>query len=130
MDNDVWLHYLQECLKSHIEDSTVLVVDNLAVHKSVEAKDVTQNELNSTLVTLPANCTGDVQPLDVGVFGLLKQKYEMLWLCTSPKPKTAKEKQLLAITLLIQSYNELSTHCITCAWEKAIPKPGTDEHNN
>ncbi|RHY49964.1 hypothetical protein DYB38_011779 [Aphanomyces astaci] len=72
MDDRVWDIYLDELLTAHVEDSSVLLVDNLACHVSDKSYYKVAETMFSVLEPLPPNSTSRCQPLDVGVMGPLK----------------------------------------------------------
>ncbi|RHZ07473.1 hypothetical protein DYB31_012108 [Aphanomyces astaci] len=69
MDDRVWDIYLDELLTAHVEDSSVLLVDNLACHVSDKSYYKVAETMFSILEPLPPNSTSRCQPLDVGVMG-------------------------------------------------------------
>ena len=60
-------------LRSEINDSTILILDNFDSHVSAESFSYVEEELSSEISALPPNSTSICQPLDVGVMGPFKQ---------------------------------------------------------
>ncbi|KAK3931546.1 Tigger transposable element-derived protein 6 [Frankliniella fusca] len=66
-------HFIQHS-KSSKEDPTLLIVDNVGSHLSLEVINLCK-ENGVTLFTLPPHTTHKTQPLDVGIFGPFETAY-------------------------------------------------------
>ncbi|RLN76746.1 hypothetical protein DYB28_007513 [Aphanomyces astaci] len=64
----------------HIEDASVLMLDNLDCHMLDEAHDKVAEKLFSVIEPLPANSTSRCQPLVVEIMGPLKSMLKTAWL--------------------------------------------------
>ncbi|RHY91674.1 hypothetical protein DYB35_008259 [Aphanomyces astaci] len=106
MDDRVWDIYLDELLAAHVEDSSVLLVDNLACHVSDKSYDKVAETMFSVLEPLPPNSTSRCQPLDVGVMGPLKAMLKTAWLLEDDERNgdilTAQEKRLATVKRTIK----------------------------
>ncbi|KAF0705748.1 hypothetical protein AaE_014381 [Aphanomyces astaci] len=125
MDDRVWDIYLDELLAAHVEDSSVLLVDNLACHVSDKSYDKVAETMFSVLEPLPPNSTSRCQPLDVGVMGPLKAMLKTAWLLEDDERNgdilTAQEKRLATVKRTIKVWDRISTDTIVKAFDKAIP---------
>ncbi|RQM20154.1 hypothetical protein B5M09_012094 [Aphanomyces astaci] len=72
MDERVWNIYLERLFAQHVQDASVLLVDNLECHVSEGSYDKTAEAMFSVIEPLPQNSTSRCQPLDVGVMGPFK----------------------------------------------------------
>ncbi|RHY58785.1 hypothetical protein DYB30_004537 [Aphanomyces astaci] len=125
MDDRVWDIYLDELLTAHVEDSSVLLVDNLACHVSDKSYYKVAETMFSVLEPLPPNSTSRCQPLDVGVMGPLKAMLKTAWLLEDDERNgdilTAQEKRLATVKRTIKVWDRISTDTIVKAFDKAIP---------
>ncbi|EFN89698.1 hypothetical protein EAI_09099, partial [Harpegnathos saltator] len=82
---DVMKHFVK-CSNSSKENPTLLLIDNVETHLSVNAINFArENEI--TLFTFSAHCTHKLQPLDVGIFGPFKSYYDNAinnWMMNNP----------------------------------------------
>lgn len=73
VDEAVMLEYINYLSGLFQNQPICLILDVFASHRSTEVKNRAR-ELNIELIFVPANGTGLYQPLDVGVFGDVKQR--------------------------------------------------------
>ncbi|RHY40914.1 hypothetical protein DYB34_011978 [Aphanomyces astaci] len=71
---------LPAVLHDHIEEASVILVDNFDSHVSEASYKIINEELGSHLCPLPPNSTSMCQPLDVGVMAPFKRYLRELWL--------------------------------------------------
>ncbi|RLO00941.1 hypothetical protein DYB28_000766 [Aphanomyces astaci] len=69
----------------HVQDASVLLVDNLECHVSEASYDKTAEAMFSVIEPLPPNSTSRCQPLDVGVMGPFKAMLKTEWLLEDTK---------------------------------------------
>ena len=72
---DVLRHFITH-MKPSEESPVLLLMDNHISHLSVEVIDLC-HERNITVVTFPPHCSHRLQPLDVSVYGPLKNAYKI-----------------------------------------------------
>ena len=84
-------------LRSEINDSTILILDNFDSHVSAESFSYVEEELSSEISALPPNSISIYQQLDVGVMGPFKQIIRRMWLTDKNRPNTAEEKRKATI---------------------------------
>lgn len=70
---DVVKHFIR-CTGSTKENPSLLILDNVQSHLSIEAIDLCRDK-GVTLFTLPPHTTHKTQPLDVGLFGPFQTAY-------------------------------------------------------
>ncbi|RQM12211.1 hypothetical protein B5M09_008431 [Aphanomyces astaci] len=63
MDGRVWKSYLRTVLHDHMEEASVILVDNFDSHVSEASYKIINEELGSHLCRLPPNSTSMCQPL-------------------------------------------------------------------
>ncbi|KAH9182936.1 hypothetical protein AeNC1_015086 [Aphanomyces euteiches] len=80
MDDCVWSIYMRSTLAENVDDSSVLLVDNLDCHVSDVSHDMAAEANFSMVESLPPNSTSRCQPLDVGIMGPLKAMLKTEWL--------------------------------------------------
>ncbi|KAF0733292.1 hypothetical protein AaE_009196 [Aphanomyces astaci] len=113
LDSRVCAIYLEHLLAQHVDDTSVLLVDNLDYHVSDASHDKTAGAIVSV-------------PLDVGVIGPLKALLMKLeWLFEDNDLEsvemTAQEKRSATINRTIRCWDRISSETVTKAFEKAIP---------
>ncbi|KAH9098936.1 hypothetical protein LEN26_016495 [Aphanomyces euteiches] len=89
MNGVVWKKYLRDVLHDHIQNPSVLLVDNFDSHVSDESQRINGEELRSVLYALPPNSTSHCQPLDVSIMGPFKQHLRDLWIMSQETDTTA-----------------------------------------
>ncbi|ETV66885.1 hypothetical protein H257_16814 [Aphanomyces astaci] len=105
MDGRVWKSYLRTVLHDHIEEASVILVDNFDSH-----------------------------PLDVGVMAPFKRYLGNLWLYEDiftgedevPFSLTARQKRLALIKRAVAAWEMVSTDAIRGSFEKALPQEPMD----
>ena len=122
MDRKVWKAYLYEVFADHVNEPSVLLVDNFDSHVSQESYRIVQEELGSHICSLPPNSTSHCQPLDVSIMGPFKQHLRDLWVQEFDPATTCKEKRLAMILRAIEAWNMISEHEVRRSFEKALPK--------
>ena len=71
---DVMKHFIK-CTNSSIENPSLLLMDNVETHFSVDSLNLAK-ENGVTIFTFPPHCTHKLQPLDIGFFGPFKRYYD------------------------------------------------------
>lgn len=77
-----FIKHLQRCREHHV----LLIIDNHEMHLSIEALDIVSNPV-IVIVTFPPHILHKLQPLDLYVYGPLKNCYHQLvraWLLNHP----------------------------------------------
>jgi len=69
------LKHFNRYTNSSKENETLLLVDNVESHLSIESLDLAKNN-GITMLTFPSKCTHKLQPLDVGIFGPFNSVYD------------------------------------------------------
>ena len=117
-DEGVMLQYL-EWLRKSTHQSTHqpigLILDNFGAH-CTDAVLARATELCIELIFLPANGTGEFQPLDRKVFGPLKKKGGKLWLEWHENHEDASFATYDSACLLLQSWREISKETVLSGW--------------
>ncbi|KAH9137188.1 hypothetical protein AeRB84_017955 [Aphanomyces euteiches] len=85
----VWKKYLRDVLHDHIQNPSVLLVDNFDSDVSDESQRIIGEELRSVLYALPPSSTSHCQPLDVSIMGPFKQHLRDLWIMSQETDTTA-----------------------------------------
>ncbi|KAH9102619.1 hypothetical protein AeMF1_020817, partial [Aphanomyces euteiches] len=66
IDGDGWNFYLDTILRPEIVRPSLILIDNFDAHTTPRNVQYVEEELSSTVCTLPPNMTSVLQPLDVG----------------------------------------------------------------
>ena len=72
------IYFIRHILHPFINRPCALIMDGYQAHWTDEVKAVAA-ELSIELITMPANHTDEIQPLDVGVFGALQKMTDSDW---------------------------------------------------
>ncbi|KAH9182620.1 hypothetical protein AeNC1_015404 [Aphanomyces euteiches] len=123
MDDRVWCLYMRQLLTFNVDDSSVLLVDNLECHVSEQSHDMAAEANFSVIEPLPPNSTRRCQPLDVGP---LKAMLKTEWLREDYDHEggdtlTAQEKRAATIHRTIRVWEKISSESVKSAFEKSIP---------
>lgn len=104
-----------------------LVLDVYAAHRRQEVKDLAAT-LNIQLIFVPPSCTDELQPLDIGIFGPLKQMVrKMCREINLYNPDTVWNSRLAA-KVLIRCWEAVCEDTVIEAW-KIFSEPDQDEEN-
>ncbi|RHY03048.1 hypothetical protein DYB25_009870 [Aphanomyces astaci] len=122
MNGTVWKFYLRDVLACHIENPSILLVDNFDSHVSTESDTIVGEELGCQLYPLPPNSTSHCQPLDVSIMGPFKQHLRDLWVLDVSTATTAKEKRIVMIKRAIKAWDMISEAEVRASFVKALPK--------
>ncbi|KAH9070619.1 hypothetical protein Ae201684P_002975 [Aphanomyces euteiches] len=117
IDGDGWNFYLDTILRP-----SLILIDNFDAHTTPRNVQFVEEELSSTVCTLPPNMTSVLQPLDVGVMGPFKAKLRNLWLKETYHPTCAVDKRMACIKRAIKAWDMISPETIKKAFDKAIPR--------
>ncbi|RHY75440.1 hypothetical protein DYB34_014064 [Aphanomyces astaci] len=124
MDERVWNIYLERLFAQHVQDASVLLVDNLECHVSEASYDKTEEAMFSVIEPLPPNSTSRCQPLDVGVMGPFKAMLKTEWLLedteSADENMTAEQKRRATIGRTIRVWDKISSETIVSSFEKSV----------
>ena len=98
----------------------VLVFDKFPPHITPFVKE-SAADLNIHIVEVPAGQTGELQPLDVGVFGPIKQIVKKMWTSEHKHALEGVDSPQSTISRHITAFNAISAQTIRKAWAKANP---------
>lgn len=93
----------------------ILFLDTYSSHRNKETKDLAK-ELNIDLVYIPVGCTDLCQPLDVKVFGALKNMATRMWWDFYAIDQTLVCTLKMAVYILVQCWKCLDENLIIEAW--------------
>jgi hypothetical protein len=96
-----------------------LILDQFSAHWEQEVKDKAK-ELNVTLIPVPAGRTSTLQPLDVGINGILKACGRRLWKYNSLDHRTKKQRFEDGLSSLLSAFNEVTEEHVKKAFDKAL----------
>eukprot|EP00762_Andalucia_godoyi_P008180 ANDGO_07427.mRNA.1 hypothetical protein CAOG_08509 len=130
-DSDVFLEFL-EFLKEQLpalgdDEKVVLIVDGHSTHTTIPAlRWCLENRWE--LVTFPAHCTHEMQPLDVGCYKRVKQMFR--------SEKQALEHEKIAggkvillpddQSIILKKSDDANTYCLLEAWKSVSTKAVQD----
>ncbi|RHY70751.1 hypothetical protein DYB34_010411 [Aphanomyces astaci] len=107
----------------HVQDASVLLVDNLECHVSEASYDKTAEAMFSVIEPLPPNSTSRCQPLDVGVMGPFKAMLKTEWLLedtdSADENMTAEQKRRATIGRTIRVWDKISSETIVSQSKKS-----------
>ncbi|RHY38986.1 hypothetical protein DYB30_014122, partial [Aphanomyces astaci] len=134
VDRRPCVEVLPAVLHDHIEEASVILVDNFDSHVSEASYKIINEELGSHLCPLPPNSTSMCQPLDVSVMAPFKRYLRELWLFEDiitgededPFSLTARQKRLALIKRAVAAGEMVSTDAIRGSFEKALPQEPMD----
>ncbi|RLO07091.1 hypothetical protein DYB28_003077 [Aphanomyces astaci] len=134
VDGRPCVEVLPAVLHDHVEEASVILVDNFDSHVSEASYKIINEELGSHLCPLPPNSTSMYQPLDVGVMAPLKRYLRELWLfediITGEDEDlfslTARQKRLALIKRAVAAWEMVFTDAIRGSFEKALPQEPMD----
>jgi hypothetical protein len=72
-------------------------------------------------IDIPAKETNSLQPLDVGVFGLLKAEAKRRWNEEKRRNRQRADSQYISMSKHVDVFNQMSARTVRRAWEEAIP---------
>ena len=99
---------------------SALIMDCCPSHKTVCIRNKLQS-INCELILVPPGQTGIYQPLDVGVFGVVKKKCQSFWFNEQSNSRpTTHNATLDGIKRFEDAYAEVLKDTIKKAWSKAI----------
>ncbi|KAF0724855.1 hypothetical protein Ae201684_016604 [Aphanomyces euteiches] len=122
IDGDGWKFYLDTILRPEIVRPSLILMDNFEAHEMLRNIQYIEEELSSTVCTLPPSMTSVLQPLDVGVMGPFKAKLRKLYLQEAYHPSSAVEKRMACIKRAIKAWELITPETIKKAFDKAIPR--------
>ncbi|KAH9125448.1 hypothetical protein LEN26_009571 [Aphanomyces euteiches] len=110
-------------LAENVDDSSVLLVDNLDCHVSDVSHDLAAEANFSVVESLPPNSTSRCQPLDVGTMGPLKAMLKTEWLLEELEQDgdSMTAQGCATINRTIRVWEKISTANVISAFEKSIP---------
>ena len=114
MNSDVMISYLNYLMLHHGSDNFVLVLDSYSVHK--KAVDCFK-EKNINFLFIPPGSTGELQPLDRKVFGVLKSKGKTKWMNHYHYSEGKSPSFADSTKFILDSWAELSEDLILSAWD-------------
>ena len=79
------------------------------------------NSINCELIIVPSGMTSVYQPLDIGIFGIVKPKLEILWCAEQRNLRHTTGKTLVDNIIRFEdAYAELTKDHVKKRWKKAI----------
>ena len=105
---------------SYIQNDRIyLFLDTYSSHRNAETKKLAK-DLNITLVFIPVGCTDLCQPLDMHVFGALKNMATRTWWAYYSIDTSLECTLKLAVYILIRCWNALTPELIETAFSMHI----------
>ena len=127
---NIFIPHLIEKRKSHnYYGPSLLLLDGFTAHHKITdyISPEKLKELNLTLLYLPPHTSDQIQPLDLGIFGIQKRKYGKLKKYLSKVPISDLSKQILSVyRSLWQSCDPL--HVKSCFQAAGIVKSHDGNH--
>ena len=109
-------------IKSHCHNQRCcLVIDSNRVHTSNEIEELAKTH-DVDLLFVPSYMTGTLQPLDVGVFGVLKSTYKHFYEMKNIMKRLKSECFSWSLSLQCYhfSWSQINSQCIKNAFEKVM----------
>jgi hypothetical protein len=130
---ETFIHYLQH-LRAEISgtEQIYLLLDQFKAHLTQAVRDKAR-DLHIELIEIPANCTGELQPLDRKVFGPLKAMAKHEYRRGAWHGADRGKRQ--ACRDMVKVWDDLGENVIKSAWAHIIPEyeaefGGTEEEEN
>ncbi len=112
MDNVV-AHYTQN-------QPSALILDDYRAHHAPAVQQAAARH-NIEIIPVPKGQTPVLQPLDVGINGLIKQKAREKWIEDKQTPGKEPDTILGAVTRVNNALHSIPPRLIQSAWEKSVP---------
>ena len=122
VNNGVMLQIIEQVIVPHVRppSRSCLIMDSFSAHQTECIRDKL-DRINCELVIVPAGQTGKYQPLDVGVFSVIKKRCENLWLAEQRGERANTGNATIdGVNRFTDAYSNLSKDVVKSAFEKAI----------
>lgn len=122
VNNGVMLQIIDQVIVPHVKppSKSCLIMDSFAAHQTDCIRDKLER-INCELLIVPAGQTGKYQPLDVGVFSVVKRSCETLWMAEQRgQRKSTGNATVDGVNRFSDAYSDLSKETVKSAFEKAI----------
>ena len=112
----VFIEYLQWIRSIVVQKKIYLVVDQFGAHFG-PGSETNANSLNITLIPVPKGATAKYQPLDRGIFGIMKMKGTEKWTKINHQNPDMKWDKATAARIALESWEGITKQHILNAWE-------------
>lgn len=122
VNNGVMLQIIDQVIVPHVKppSKSCLILDSFAAHQTDYIHEKL-DRINCELLIIPAGQTGKYQPLDVGVFAVVKKRCETLWLAEQRGERARTGNATVdGVNRFSDAYTDLSKDTVKSAFEKAI----------
>ena len=122
VNNGVMQQIIDQVIVPHVRppSRSCLIMDSFSAHQTECIRDKL-DRINCELLIVPAGQTGKYQPLDVGVFSVVKKRCENLWLAEQRGERTSTGNATIdGVNRFSDAYSDLSRETVKSAFEKAI----------
>ena len=116
MSEEAFIEYLLWIKIKYGLKKIYLVVDQYGTHFCPKARTKAE-ELNISLIPIPKGGTSKYQPLDRGIFGIMKSKGRAKWAEISRKNPTMKWDKQTSAGIALKCWEEITKTHILKAWD-------------
>jgi hypothetical protein len=117
----VYLDYMERVILPYTKGRPATIVhDSLRSHHTPAVLSFLR-EHGLSSISIRAEQTPTLQPLDVGIFGPLKAAAQRRWREEKQRTRERPDTQLLSMSLHVEAFTQITRGTVRRAWEEAVP---------